>query len=227
MVNHFASILRTGKIRHHARSFRNQFRIVASGTAGKLLYDETKDDSHRFGKNQRTGWQTARCASRWLHHAPRRPQGAGPRGATSRGGFRQPRVDSALLGHRWNHCRGANNQGLRQAGGGAVGGRPTKGISRHSGFLAAKRLVYAEFLSRLDQGTSKTPTACWRIHLENSPTACWRIGWIKFAATRGGNSLASRSGVSPGERGNKKKSQRVLTIYTFMPMPALGSWYSY
>jgi hypothetical protein len=24
-----------GKIRHHARSFRNQFRIVESGTAGK------------------------------------------------------------------------------------------------------------------------------------------------------------------------------------------------
>ena len=29
------NLFNTGKIRHHARSFQNQFRIVASGTAGK------------------------------------------------------------------------------------------------------------------------------------------------------------------------------------------------
>jgi hypothetical protein len=67
----------------------------------------------------------------------------------------------------------------------------TPNLRKIGGFLAAKRLVYAEFLSRLDQGTSKTPTACWRIYLENSPTACWRIGWFKFAATCGGNSLGT------------------------------------
>jgi hypothetical protein len=39
------------------------------------------------------------------------------------------------------------------------------------GIFATKRLIYAEFLSCLDQETSKTPTVGWR------------IVWIKFAAT--------------------------------------------
>jgi hypothetical protein len=41
-------------------------RIVAGNAVGKNLYDETKINSHKFGKNQRTGWQTIRRASRWL-----------------------------------------------------------------------------------------------------------------------------------------------------------------
>jgi hypothetical protein len=39
---------------------------------GNILYDETKNNSRRIGKNQRTGWQTIRRASRWLCQSARR-----------------------------------------------------------------------------------------------------------------------------------------------------------
>jgi len=81
----------------------------------------------------------ADCPARFARGTPRcsPPQGAGPRGATSRGGFGQARVDSALLGYRQNHCRGAKDQGLGQAGGGTAGSWPANGISRHGGTVFA------------------------------------------------------------------------------------------
>jgi hypothetical protein len=52
----------------------------------------------------------------------------------------------------------------------------------HSTLVIILVLVYAQLLSRLGQGTSKIPTACWRIHLKNSPATCGRIGWSDSSA---------------------------------------------
>jgi len=51
---------------------KNDGRSLWAERRGNILYGETKNNSRRVGKNERTGWQTIRCVSRWLCQSARR-----------------------------------------------------------------------------------------------------------------------------------------------------------